>query len=74
MVKFESLERSPGTPLQLFLADFGRASNKLKRHGITILDDFQGFKFLKVANLPTPHEQLIKATTTGVGYNNVTER
>ena len=42
--------------------EFDQAYSTLKRHGITICNDFLGFKLLKAANLPHHYEQLIKAT------------
>ena len=72
--RFESYKRSPEMQMQQFVAEFDQASNKLKKHGITICSDLLDFKLLKAANLSHHHEQLIKATITEVSYDNIIKK
>ena len=68
---FESYKGSLEIQMQQFVAEFDQAYNKLTRDGITICSDHLGFKLFKTANLSHHHEQLIKATITGVSYDNI---
>ena len=65
---FESYRRASNTDIQQFLIEFDQRYHKLQRHQTTISEELLGFKLLKVANLSSHHEQLLKATITHIGY------
>ena len=68
---FESYRRASDTDIQQFLIEFDQRYHKLQRHQTTISEELLGFKLLKVANLSSHHEQLLKAKIKSVFSNEV---
>ena len=68
---FEKFQRPVAMSMTDFINEFERMYHKLKQHKVELPDGVLAYRLLKGAHLSEQHEQLARATLTGLTYHNM---
>lgn len=66
--RFETMKRSPQTPIDEYLQAFDHLYNVVKKHGMVLPEGVLAYRLLASSNLPANEHKLARATTDSLTY------